>query len=554
MLKHYTTADNIEFKTLTIPKGTALFRGLNVTDRSIFVDFFGDKKDGDFKIAPTANVFFYPAPYVSNSVNSYPIHAIYLTNHPLELLLMIKPSTLNRSIRHSDSFKYIKTCSSISEKDDCQFIMSDADPCFTSTFLYDFPHIHGYIAIAQTDAGRFLMMYKAFLQTNQLIPLLHLFTSIASNERGQQGIPEIVLHPHYMRQKQCIVFKDRLYNNDHNKKKIDYMIRQRAIYSYFPLLYITRQRIYTFNELQYPSIIAQLTAQVEQPGLIDRPLFKNMKRIMNKLLGPAGYTIEHIPYFLTIDLRTGFYLAKTNYTSLRRNHTHRNKTHTFKINDIQLDDDDAIPYSIPITYPLKDKLQIMKIIGTSGFEEERLRALAQAGYSLQTEYVLEKPQNYKKKFRVNHALFRPDVDKQYNRTRKNISHSLNIYREYVYNNTTHMPNECINRITITTSQLRDLDGMIETILAPSGGSQAANVLQRGPRGVRLHMVSAWKPDYLWLQSLIDMFPSCWIKDEWLVEDGKAGVWIGYNKDGVKRISSTEWEDLSLEAENYFFNS
>ena len=113
-----------------------------------------------------------------------------------------------------------------------------------------------------------------------------------------------------------------------------------------------------------------------------------------------------------------------------------------------------------------------------------------------------------------------------------------------------MPNECTNHLTIATSDLSELDSIVATIFS----SHSPHILQRGPRGVRLHMVSAWKPDYLWLQSLIDMFPSCLIKVEWFVEDGKAGVWIGYNKDGVKRISSTEWEDLSLEAENYFFNS
>ena len=125
----------------------------------------------------------------------------------------------------------------------------------------------------------------------------------------------------------------------------------------------------------------------------------------------------------------------------------------------------------------------------------------------------------------------------------------------------NMPNECINRITITSKTRLDLDSITATIAA----NYAIHVIQRGPYGIRLQVDTNWKPDYLWLQSLIDAFPSCWIKDEWIVEDGKAGVWIGYTShwespDGTrtplgstKRFSSTEWEDLSLEAENYFFN-
>jgi hypothetical protein len=45
------------------------------------------------------------------------------------------------------------------------------------------------------------------------------------------------------------------------------------------------------------------------------------------------------------------------------------------------------------------------------------------------------------------------------------------------------------------------------------------------------------------------YPLCWIKDEWISEDGKAGVWIGYNN-SIKRL---EWDDLSIEDEHYMFS-
>ena len=57
---------------------------------------------------------------------------------------------------------------------------------------------------------------------------------------------------------------------------------------------------------------------------------------------------------------------------------------------------------------------------------------------------------------------------------------------------------------------------------------------------------------MWLQTLLTTYSSCWIKNDWIVEDGKAGMWIGSNKQGEKHITSSEWDDLSLEAEHYYF--
>jgi len=114
-----------------------------------------------------------------------------------------------------------------------------------------------------------------------------------------------------------------------------------------------------------------------------------------------------------------------------------------------------------------------------------------------------------------------------------------------------MPNDCVNHLTITSSS----DDIISTIL--ESHLQMIPTMHIGKvtkKGIRAEYVTPWKPDFMWLQSLLDTYPSCWIKNEWMVEDGKAGVWIGYTKNGGKHITSTEWDDLSLEAEHYIFNT
>lgn len=105
-----------------------------------------------------------------------------------------------------------------------------------------------------------------------------------------------------------------------------------------------------------------------------------------------------------------------------------------------------------------------------------------------------------------------------------------------------MPNECINHITITfPSELKEqMESNMQTI--------DRTVKQSGKNGMRFYYSTAWLPDYVWLESMTKKYPLCWIKDEWISEDGKAGVWIGYNNN-IKRL---EWDDLSIEDEHYMF--
>ena len=106
-----------------------------------------------------------------------------------------------------------------------------------------------------------------------------------------------------------------------------------------------------------------------------------------------------------------------------------------------------------------------------------------------------------------------------------------------------MPNDCVNHITIThPSELKEqLDAEMQTV--------HGTITQSGKNGIRFHCTTAWIPDYVWLETMTKKYPSCWIKDEWISEDGKAGVWIGYNNI-IKRL---EWDDLSIEDEYYMFN-
>jgi hypothetical protein len=107
-----------------------------------------------------------------------------------------------------------------------------------------------------------------------------------------------------------------------------------------------------------------------------------------------------------------------------------------------------------------------------------------------------------------------------------------------------MPNDCTNHITITSES--DID--IAVIHEVEMKSMSITIKQSSKNGIRFVITTAWTPNYSWMESIRARYPSCWIKNEWISEDGTAGVWIG-NKDEVK---SLEWLDLSIEDEYYIF--
>jgi hypothetical protein len=108
-----------------------------------------------------------------------------------------------------------------------------------------------------------------------------------------------------------------------------------------------------------------------------------------------------------------------------------------------------------------------------------------------------------------------------------------------------MPNNCFNHITITSRLgINDFIQVIESL-------PHIHIEKKGKFGIRFEYISECRADYDWLETFLEKYPSCWIKNIWNTEDGKAGLWVGYFNDKTC-IKALEWEDLSLEDEHYFF--
>jgi hypothetical protein len=111
---------------------------------------------------------------------------------------------------------------------------------------------------------------------------------------------------------------------------------------------------------------------------------------------------------------------------------------------------------------------------------------------------------------------------------------------------TIMPNECSNRVTITSTNENDITYILQEINVEIPD---VIVTQSSKLGIRLEFITAWKPDIQFIDTLINKYPLSWIKNEWISEDGKCGIWVG-NKNNIKFM---DWEDLSIEDEQHFFH-
>jgi hypothetical protein len=108
-----------------------------------------------------------------------------------------------------------------------------------------------------------------------------------------------------------------------------------------------------------------------------------------------------------------------------------------------------------------------------------------------------------------------------------------------------MPNDCSNSITIVSKIESEISNIFENEIKCLPD---AHVIQSGKYGIRFNYITAWKADYNWLEKLHQSYPSSWIKNEWIAEDGLAGVWVA----DEKGQSHMQWNDLSYEDEHYMF--
>jgi len=108
-----------------------------------------------------------------------------------------------------------------------------------------------------------------------------------------------------------------------------------------------------------------------------------------------------------------------------------------------------------------------------------------------------------------------------------------------------MPNDCKNDLTIISTCEKDI---IEILKELRNEIPNIEIKQNRKLGIRVSFKTAWKPLFQFTETLTNQYPSIWIKNEWNIEDGTSGVFMG-KKNNIKYM---DWQDLSIEDENVFF--
>jgi len=109
-----------------------------------------------------------------------------------------------------------------------------------------------------------------------------------------------------------------------------------------------------------------------------------------------------------------------------------------------------------------------------------------------------------------------------------------------------MPNDCYNRLTITSNSDTDIASILQEI---NKDIPNVIVLQKSKHGLRVQYNTAWTCHFQFIESLLNKYPLAWIKNEWISEDGTSGICIG-TKNNIKTM---EWHDLSIDEEHYYFS-
>jgi hypothetical protein len=173
----------MDYETTILPKGTILFRGFDSTS-TLTSDFAGILNEDKFCLRENFNVFFYPFPFVSDTVKPYKYMTIYVTTRDVKILNLILPSKFNHGQR-THNRGGIVSCDSINVG--CNVVGFHYDPCINYTKVpYD---VTGMLAISPIDARQLKLLRRIFEKWSNK------YFATYKDSRGAVGVPEIVLHP-----------------------------------------------------------------------------------------------------------------------------------------------------------------------------------------------------------------------------------------------------------------------------------------------------------------------------------------------------------------------
>ena len=245
----------MDHETVIIPKGTLMFRGFDSTS-TLTSDFAGILNQDNFCLRENFNVFFYPFPFVANTVKEYKYLTIYVTTRDVKILNLILPSKFNHGQR-AHNRGGIVSCDSINVG--CNVAGFHYDACVDYKKVpYD---VTGMLAISQIDARQLKLLRRIFEKWSNK------YFATYKDSRGAVGVPEIVLHP-----------------------RMDKTVRTEAISDFEPWY---RQHKGDFNYI-YLHVMENNTSSIQA--------------LMDEFMSDSGLDLgDETPYHMKLNKKTGFF-------------------------------------------------------------------------------------------------------------------------------------------------------------------------------------------------------------------------------------------------------
>ena len=403
----YTTrklSNGETFDVVTLPKGTVLFHGFygiydeSISEDKLFTELFGDyDESGYYCVGPNTQKFFYPAPFMGDIVTKFQLYGIFVLNYDINLVSMVLPSSaVHRDIGSLDSST--TRCTMLGQdSDECGLPYKRVDHCLTSLLLQEHPDIHGYIAITGNDGSWFKTKFHAMLHESNANYVNMTTPMILTNATGLAAIPEIVIHPYHVRSSNTRVVHPRAVIDP-----IHYALSHASLLNYMPLVYFSETDTFSLLDLREKKTRNRYLSTVRNDsGKAITPIHVRMKSFIDNALSSTGVLIHDMIFKMTIDLKTGFYIAKylqvgdhPTATVNKRIYNSDNDTHTI----------------IPFEYPEYMKKRLHGLLATtkSSVEEDALsRVLAKHRASFKKVYIFDKGVS-KLKFKMETAFPYPD--------------------------------------------------------------------------------------------------------------------------------------------------
>ena len=361
----FGSPESVDLPLITLPPGTVLFRGMkvpnpaNVDVRTFYKDYLGDPEGSSMVcMRPTANVFFYPFPYIAFGTNqvgeTFDMMQMVVLVHPMTVVSSVAPSQWVRGTaqaysgtapyKRCDSFPLSCHPLSAKEKDALSY-----DNCLSPEYQVR-SGTRGWMALADLDAFNpkrktstesTMSTYMRELEKRMPGKASELAAWSYTDAGRHHGFPEIALYPYKTHQGTKLLKRTCKSHED----AVRWMAKEATEdnLNFLPIATFTAKGtvdmvkgLFTYESLGVAANNFSAPSSDKQPE-IERRIGEYMDMLQTKGIELPTFGNDK----MKLDTRTGFYVLPQVIPKSLRVPLPEGKTQPYKFLAIPLDTEEA---------------------------------------------------------------------------------------------------------------------------------------------------------------------------------------------------------------------